>query len=750
MADTLTNATSLPSIQSPPKRIRLDATLSHHTTQPIAVTSNSPAASLTTLPLELLAEILLHTHSPPTVLAVSRTSSYFHRTLAHPTVSFIWRGVRKTCEPAPLPEPGSAWRQGEAAYAALVYDGGVCEICKKKTPAMYVSFAARSDCVAVFTVARSFSLYNALVPRSTLWVPYVESTRCFAPMSIIYTDSRKSGLYSFRSSIKTHQEGQLLNSEPIAGDGENSQAAEADEDLARFDRFLERCHTAMERFPEIMDLSVQLLDWKRVYEEKHRLVKAQNESWAKVLAAQEGWDLRDLMNSQAYGALHRRKTYILEEVGWGDVRSIQPAIESEILERQARRNRQKAEEGYAHRLVEVQKIYERMRSGALEGVTEGGTGSSGFGSKVVLPSLPVFCSLPSVRALKGRPDPNLLRPEDNNGVTANLKTSPLAISLITSDIRYSSEWRSASNLKLPPLERINARFLCGRCSDGGVGGHYQRPGCLDFRGVCSHVCKKAKAKGVEGKRQETQEHRDTEGDNVDSQLKQDAVEVKKSSGKKRKKVSTLDWRVDVFRKDEKAIALINVVLDLFNLSDERSLLGTNLNRLGGMIRCTTCTGLILMDFETAIGHSHRHESMQIELLLTSFRLLPFTIPQAAVGAPTPRLLAFDRGLSERLMGLSNRARNLRDKVNYGCKHCLVIGEDNVVRGFQEAGKGGAKHKGAAISGARAMNFHALRSHVKAKHGIQDIRDEDIFCYSPVEWVHHEANTSEGANCPCLD
>ena len=101
-------------------------------------------ASLTSLPIEILAEILLCTYSPPTVLAVSRTCSFLYRTLAqNDAASFIWRGVRTTCKPIPLPDSGDLWMRSEADYAALVFGGGICEVCQKATRAMYVSFAVR-------------------------------------------------------------------------------------------------------------------------------------------------------------------------------------------------------------------------------------------------------------------------------------------------------------------------------------------------------------------------------------------------------------------------------------------------------------------------------------------------------------------------------------------------------------------------------------------------------------------------------
>ncbi|KAF9225796.1 hypothetical protein BS17DRAFT_777704 [Gyrodon lividus] len=779
MAATLASATSVPSIDSsiPPaaKRTRLDVSPKYQTIKGIHVPGNkmqlnSPRAGLTTLPLELLAEILLHTHSPPTVLAVSRTSSYFHRTLAHPTVSFIWRGARKTCEPIPLPEPGDAWRGSEADYAAFVFDGGFCEVCKRKTPAMYVSFAVRIRLCGSYYCRKKF-ISESLIDvtsqfhtqaRRSIWVPYVESTRCLSPMSILYTNWPENNTILMRNSeweqfqherhAYTAVEARFNlkkaidpDFKPVAGEGMNGCTVDAEAGKVG-DPFLEQCHAAMERFPKIMNLSVKLSDWKGAYEEKHRSVKTQNEYWAKVLAEHEGWNLQDLMDSRAYGSLHRRKTYLLENVGWDDVPSIRPAIEFELLERQARRNRQQAEACYKQRLAEVQKIYERMRNGTMEGVTPGGSGSNDSSSEMILPPLSVFCTLPSVCTIKGHPDPYAVPPK--NGVMANLKSSPLAASLITSDIHtwlvparsymmgllgYSGGWRSASKLKVAPLERVTARFLCGRCDDGGVGRRYQRQGCLDFRGVCLHVCKSGKRKSTEEKRLETQNHG---GIRVDPQRSKNAEEVEKSSGKKKKKtVKTLDWRVEVFQKDEIAIALTNVILNLLNLSDEDSRTASQLESLEGRIRCMTCTGWVVMDFETAIGHSHRHNSTQIQLLSTSNPPI-LAIAQPNLGAPTSGTspqFAFDLGLSERLMGSTYRARNLRDEINYGCKHCLVVREGSVVGGFEEAGKG--KKKKGATAGARPMNFNALRSHVKGKHGIQDIRDEDIFCYSPVEWEY---------------
>lgn len=111
---------------------------------PSATFSTVARISLTSLPLEILAEVLLYTCSPPTVLAVSRTCSFLYRTLAlNPAALFIWRAARNTCEPVRLPDLKGHWGKTEAQYAAFMFSGGICEVCHKATRAMYVSFAVR-------------------------------------------------------------------------------------------------------------------------------------------------------------------------------------------------------------------------------------------------------------------------------------------------------------------------------------------------------------------------------------------------------------------------------------------------------------------------------------------------------------------------------------------------------------------------------------------------------------------------------
>ncbi|KAH0826647.1 hypothetical protein J3R83DRAFT_5033 [Lanmaoa asiatica] len=326
-------------------------------------------------------------------------------------------------------------------------------------------------------------------------------------------------------------------------------------------------------------------------------------------------------------------------------------------------------------------------------------------------------------------------------VTNDIQSSPLAISFIMSDVHtwlipvqkhlmsllgYPNGWQSASTRMLPPLKRLTARFFCRKCGEGQVGRGYQRELSLDLKGVCLHVCVAAQRKNVEGRRREAPQENETDAGDSNRQEKEHGKGEKKSG------VKTSDWTVDVFEKDEKAIRVIKTILDLMGLSEGDPSTASKLNAGVGNIRCMTCKGWIVMDFDTAIGHAHRHESMEIQLL-TKFVPSRVVLSKKDASAPNGNalrtipnsLLAFERGTSALLLGPARRARHLCSKANYGCKHCFLVEEGNIAVGIEKPGVG-AKGKG-----ARAMDFNALRSHAKEKHGIQDIRDEDYFCYTPI-------------------
>ncbi len=111
------------------------------------MTTGSTASPFLNLPFDLLAEILILTEPPGDILAVARTSKQLYSLLVSPAAGFIWKKARiavglpdpamytAQIETAPssdeLPETvvGVAYFMGrEPAYAALVFDRGICEV----------------------------------------------------------------------------------------------------------------------------------------------------------------------------------------------------------------------------------------------------------------------------------------------------------------------------------------------------------------------------------------------------------------------------------------------------------------------------------------------------------------------------------------------------------------------------------------------------------------------------------------------
>ncbi|KAG6377418.1 hypothetical protein JVT61DRAFT_15218 [Boletus reticuloceps] len=497
--------------------------------------TTTPRDSLTSLPIEILAEILLCTCSPPTVLAVSRTCSFLYRSLAlNPNASL--------------------------SGAVSVKPAARCLFLNLETPGRRARRTMPPWCLV--GASASESLINVTSEtqgwlRQSFGAPPVESTRCFYPSrlgALIWPRGelllRKSDWEAFQRDAKAY---------------DNAEQALAEREQA------------------VASTGPHPQPGRKMNSGVARQGKGSLKLWrTKNLAESEGWNLEDLVESQTYESLQRRKTFLLEKIEAKDVPPIRTVIETELLALQARHKRQEAEATYRGKLTEVKKIYERMRCGTLEVAH---TGSSGSSDPLILPPLSVFCTLPSVRALKGSPDPNVLPPSSTSDT--NDINSTLAISLVKADIHtwlipvqkhlmallgYPNGWQSASTRTLHPLKRITARFFCRRCGEGRVGRAYQREQCLDFKGVCSHVCVAAPRKSIEdGNGQER-------------------------GGSKGK---MLDWKVDMFEKNEKAIRVIKIILNYICMSEDTATVSAVVKVTGGSIRCMSCKGWIVMDFDTA-------------------------------------------------------------------------------------------------------------------------------------------------------
>ncbi|KAG2131705.1 uncharacterized protein EDB93DRAFT_1177587 [Suillus bovinus] len=630
-----------------------------------------------TLPLELLAEILIQTDSPRDVLSVARTSKLLCSTLVcNPAADFIWRTIRKNCLPYPLPDPTPNF--SEAAYAAFVYDGGPCDVCKRDTKEFYASFATRirlcRDSRCKTNIRNHLTDVTTIFKghaRDEIWIPYVESTCCFDP-------SLDNAWPENPTILMKKSEWERFRADYAAFSALSPPPSEA---------LRKACTDQIAKFPKVMEFAVALQKWKCTYVTMHRTIKSKNEKWAKALAAREGWNEHDLLNSQSYGSLHRHKNYVLEEVTLRDFLPMKPLIEAQLLRMQTHRQNQENEASYRQRRDDVKQYYDRLRSAGT-----------------VVPTLHEFRKLSVMTTMQGSVTGS--RP-NSSGLAKDMKNSALIAELVAADLRTwmasareklsellgFPKWRSASKTKLHPLDRITARFRCQGC--GKVAKRYETERCLDFAGVCAHECP--------------------------------------SNDKKDRK--PVDWSVDRFIKDEKASNAVARLLTLIGITDEDANACNTVKMLGAHIRCLSCEhAFIVMDFSTLIGHAHRHDNMQM------------TIVSKGEGPEH----AFEAGLSAKLLDMGFTSQKLRSEANYRCRHCVPtsksaeagmdgqgqvstgesIAKESHTEGFQtENQKRRHRNKKSKL---RSMDFNALRSHLKELHRVEMVSDEDFFVQTPAK------------------
>ena len=90
-------------------------------------TDDSTRVTITCLPFELIAEILLYSNSLTDVLSLSRTCKHFNATLVqNPVAAFIWKRVRAQAT-LPIPDP-TVFGFSEPELANFIYGGGKCTV----------------------------------------------------------------------------------------------------------------------------------------------------------------------------------------------------------------------------------------------------------------------------------------------------------------------------------------------------------------------------------------------------------------------------------------------------------------------------------------------------------------------------------------------------------------------------------------------------------------------------------------------
>lgn len=162
-----------------------------------------------------------------------------------------------------------------------------------------------------------------------------------------------------------------------------------------------------------------------------------------------------------------------------DFRLVRSTVDEEMIKMAEARKRRADEETYRNLYRELERQYNRLKSQNSK--------------DKIIPTLAQFRQLPVIKLVQSQQTPA------STDVSRDLKSGLLA-GMLEGDLDKWSKtakeafgemlgfpgYRSASKTKLHPVDRITARFRCKRCRKEGW--KYAQDGCLDFPGVCAHVC----------------------------------------------------------------------------------------------------------------------------------------------------------------------------------------------------------------------------------------------------------------------
>ncbi|KAL1742557.1 hypothetical protein HDZ31DRAFT_43009 [Schizophyllum fasciatum] len=691
------------------------------------VEQSASADLLQRLPYEILTDVLMRLGSPKWVLAVARTNQYFCNTLLDEKSLGIWKANREAAGlPAPLPI------LTESSYAAFVFDGGPCEICKKETPNFYASFAiklrlcnrteCRTEMRSHITTASGTLAGSAIMS----WTPSMENYSWMGEaMSVSYWPEFRARLRAvdYRAAWQA-----------FVRDKAEHQATS--ETLSAIDAITQKHAKDIEHNTLVMKFSVDLQLWRRRYTDIGQAVMASNHRFSRDLASREGYDYWDLCATETYKALLRHKTLVHERLTDTDANVHLPAVALDLARMRTRRE---------HRAHEAQL---RANRDALEGHHRGRC------AREAMPAWATFCALPIVGQL-------LRQTEAGVNLAKAVRNQPLRGVLDAELAAWRRGVRRAlcgkagvadevpvSSVRAHPVERVNVRFVCGRCR--GVQRKYEYDESLDFAGVCAHEC----PTGSGGKRKRTED----------------------------------TWNVDNFVYDEKASNAMTKLIDAAGLDASRKDCAESLKALGSQLLCKSCVPPLALHYSSVLGHAHRHDNMQIERVAA---------PEAMKQRRTPIV----PGLTRALLNLhkpQGRLRQLSNAKEFSCQHCVnnpegdaagaegaeggVVCDRGCGRAFPskrllkkhwalhknggcadvamgDAGSTSvteaapaeasaaastamttaapdaaasapapAEAKSATTLPPRMFNFNGIRSHLSEKHNIHSIRDEDYDCH----------------------
>ncbi|KAJ8506898.1 hypothetical protein ONZ45_g10648 [Pleurotus djamor] len=636
-----------------------------------------------TLPLEILAAILMNCASPKDLLAVARCSRHLCSTLLFEGNAFIWRSVRKNTKPIPMPDPLPIYT--EASYAALAFDYGPCDVrfticlvissinnldlikfCKCHVSEPYASFSLKvrfcfgpECCKELDKKYRLVNCYRTFgeggLSHFIDWPIKAETAACFLepeprPTYWFFSSHTGSTWIPTQGNTPKSEAEWLLNASlaHIAGDAVETS---------------NRTH---------MKFYVNLWDWVQEYRLLRNTIRKQNKDFAKRQAAFHSWDVWVLKTCKSFASLLEFKTRNFEVISSkGKLFLIRGDVESEMAARLEERRLKRVKASQEKLAQAVSTHYTRLRSLPKN-------------AGRVFPNFSVFKSLPVITSLAQ------LSPDADFDYGPRLKSDGMIHKLLESQLNEWVDkarndlgaligvagWKPLTKKAVHPVERPNVRFLCTRC-ESNLDRNLSvivTPRSLTFKEACEHTCPYVP-----------------------------------------KKSKTL-WDAKWFQVDTKAQNAIKQILPV----DFDGPFGTHKppHDKGDLFLCGSCDAAIVLGFKDIAEHAHRHDAMTVTLL-PSYQ--------------APDLLKHPRqvGLTKRLFyGKGPLGKEEQDLKILGCRHCTQSRELLIDDPWNPATPDPEK----ALKQPNPLpvvktSFNGMRSHLKSKHGVV-IRDEDFFRYPP--------------------
>lgn len=232
-------------------------------------------------------------------------------------------------------------------------------------------------------------------------------------------------------------------------------------------------------------------------------------------------------------------------------------------------------------------------------------------------------------------------------------------------------WRSPSKKKVHPVNRVTAWFRCKKCvkyAQGAMTATRPLPP-MDFNAACEHRC----------------------------------AHLNKRERARAK------WSADQFEVDQVVVKEVTRLLNELKLDPEDEEVNGSVRLESRHFRCMSCPSGLRLDFESMVRHCRRHEQ-------------PRFTPLQGEG------ISIEHGIAlELVRGLTKDAVQRASLKVYGCRHCQEV--RNVVR---EEGVNNDPKKFRLEMKEKMYSFNGLRSHLREKHVVAHIDDEDLFRNSTKE------------------